>query len=375
MYQLKAQRQEMSGKEWFCENFVTHNMKYIRYILISIFLLSFVQLRAAGDEEERFNPKEIIFEHLGDEYGWNVWSLHIPLPVIVRDHAGEWYCFSSARLQGGATYDGFHVAAEGGYAGKIVGLGSDGQEYRPVDLSVTKNVLSLIICALVMCWLLFPLVRWYKRHPNGAPRRVKGMMEVIVEMLYKDVIVSVLGKDAKRFAPYLLTVFFFILVANLMGLIVVFPGGSNLMGNISITLVLSVCTFVVVNFSGKKKYWKEIFWPDVPLWLKFPVPMMPVIEIFGVLTKPVALMIRLFANMMGGHLITLVLISLIFIFSAMGAAAASGTAVVAVIFAIFMGLIDLLICFIQAYVFFMLSTIFLSLALPEEESNETKVVK
>ena len=156
-----------------------------------------------------------------------------------------------------------------------------------------------------------------------------------------------------------------------MGLIVVFPGGTNLMGNISITFVLSICTFVVVNVSGRKKYWKEIFWPDVPTWLKFPVPMMPLIELFGIFTKPVALMIRLFANMLGGHLITLVLVSLIFIFSTMGAAAAGGTAIVAVIFAVFMGLIDLLICFIQAYVFFMLSTIFISLALPEEE---TKIV-
>lgn len=109
--------------------------------------------------------------------------------------------------------------------------------------------------------------------------------------------------------PYLLTLFFFILLMNLMGLIVIFPGGANLAGNMSVTLVLAVCTFVVVNFSGRKGYWKDIFWPEVPTWLKCPVPMMPVIEIFGVFTKPIALMIRLFANMLGGHLITLVLIS------------------------------------------------------------------
>ena len=344
----------------------------MRYILVSIMLLSCLRLWAGEETEEKFNPKEIIFEHLGDEYGWNVWSLHIPLPVIVRDASGDWHMFSSARLHQGAVYDGFQLATEGTYAGKVVGIGQDGQEYRPWDFSITKNVLSLIICALVLCWLLFPLVRWYKKNPYGAPRRVKGMMETVVEMLYKDVIVSVLGKDARRFAPYLLTVFFFILVANLLGLIVVFPGGTNLMGNISITLVLSVCTFVVVNFSGRKHYWKDIFWPEVPLWLKCPIPMMPIIEIFGVFTKPIALMIRLFANMLGGHLITLVLISLIFIFSAMGAAAASGTAVIAIIFSVFMGLIDLLICFIQAYVFFMLSTIFISLALPEEKAEVEK---
>ena len=341
-------------------------MKFFKGILLGLLLLASVDIVAA-EEAKAFDPKEVIFEHLGDEYGWEIWNLHIPLPVIVRSETGKWYCFSSERLKNGKSWSGFHLATEGDYAGKVVGTNSSGQDYRPWDFSITKNVLALIICALVMCWLLFPLVRWYKKYPYGAPHRVKGMMEVVVEMLYKDVIVSVLGKNAKRFAPYLLTVFFFILVGNLMGLIVVFPGGANLMGNISITLVLSVCTFIVVNVSGRKRYWKDIFWPEVPVWLKCPVPMMPVIELFGVFTKPVALMIRLFANMMGGHLITLVLISLIFIFSAMGAAATAGTTVVAIIFAVFMGLIDFLICFIQAYVFFMLSTIFISLAIPEQE--------
>lgn len=342
-------------------------MKAYKYILLILLTFSFAGTYAA-EEEQAFNPKEVIFEHLGDEYGWSIWNWEIPLPVIVRGENGTWHVFSSTRLQDGATYEGFHLATEGKYAGKVVETLASGQEYRPWDFSITKNVLSLVLCALVLCWLLFPLVRWYKRKPYAAPRRVKGMMEVVVEMLYRDVIVSILGKDAHRFAAYLLTVFFFILVANLMGLMVIFPGGTNLMGNISITLVLALCTFVVVNFSGRKRYWKDIFWPEVPLWLKVPVPMMPVIELFGVFTKPIALMIRLFANMLGGHLITLVLISLIFIFSALGGAvAAGGTTVIAVIFAIFMQLIDLLICFIQAYVFFMLSTIFISLALPEGE--------
>lgn len=345
-------------------------MKYTRYIFLSILLFTGM-LTYAAEEEGAFNPEKVIFEHLGDEYGWSIGKWQLPLPVIVRDEVGGWHVFSSGRLKDGAVYEGFRLAADGKYAGKVIGITQTGQQYRPWDFSVTKNVLSLIICSLVMCWLVFPLVRWYKKKPYTAPHKVRGMMEVAIEMLYKDVIVSVLGKNARRFAPYLLTVFFFILIANLMGLIVVFPGGTNLMGNISITFVLSICTFVVVNVSGRKKYWKEIFWPDVPTWLKFPVPMMPLIELFGIFTKPVALMIRLFANMLGGHLITLVLVSLIFIFSTMGAAAAGGTAIVAVIFAVFMGLIDLLICFIQAYVFFMLSTIFISLALPEEE---TKIV-
>ena len=157
---------------------------------------------------------------------------------------------------------------------------------------------------------------------------------------------------------------------NLMGLIVIFPGGANLTGNISITLVLALCTFVVVNVSGRKHYWKDVFWPEVPLWLKCPVPMMPVIEFFGVLTKPVSLMIRLFANMLGGHIIVLVLISLIFIMSALGNAAMGGTTVISVAFAVFMNTLHVLISFIQAYVFFMLSTIFIALAVPEEGGHE-----
>lgn len=316
--------------------------------------------REGGGDAAPFEPKEVIFGHLGDEYGWSVGKARIPLPVIVRGEGGRWHVFSSARLRDNAVWEGFRLASGGKYAGKVVEVAADGTEYRPWDFSVTKNALALMICAVVLCALLFPLVRWYRRKPFTAPRRLRGMLEAVVEMLYMETLVPMLGKDARRYAPYLLTLFFFILVANLMGLMVVFPGGANLTGNLSVTLVLALCTFVVVNCSGDRQYWKEVFWPDVPTWLKVPVPMMPVIEVFGILTKPVALTVRLFANMLGGHLITLVLVSLIFIMSAWGAAAAGGTAAVAVLFAVFMGLIDLLICFIQAYVFFMLSAIFIS---------------
>lgn len=348
-------------------------MKILKYILLSGLLLWATAVSAAGTEEadgEPFNPKEVIFEHLGDAYSWHMFHWNIPLPVIVRDEAGGWHAFSSARLQHGGEYEGFCIAEEGAYAHKVVGVGADGKEYRPWDFSITKNVLALILCGLVMFWLLFPLVRWYKRKPTEAPRRVKGMMEALVEFLYKEVIVAILGAHAKRYAPYLLTVFFFILVMNLMGMIVIFPGGANLTGNISITLVLALCTFVVVNLSGRKHYWKDIFWPEVPLWLKCPVPMMPLIEFFGVLTKPMSLMIRLFANMLGGHIIILVLISLIFIMSALGTAAMGGATVISVIFSVFMNTLHVLIAFIQAYVFFMLSTIFISLAVPESAGHK-----
>ena len=155
---------------------------------------------------------------------------------------------------------------------------------------------------------------------------------------------------------------------NLLGLIVIFPGGANLTGNIAVTLVLAVLTFLVTNLKGNKHYWKEIFWPDVPIWLKCPLPIMQFIEVFGIFTKPAALCVRLFANMMGGHMIVITLVLLIFIFGTFGMAAVSGVTVVSIAFTIFMLALDVLVSFIQAYVFTMLSTIFISLA--QEEGHE-----
>ena len=314
-------------------------------------------------EDKAFDPKKTIFEHLGDEYGWTIiGKVTIPLPVIVRDNEGKWYLFSSSRLSNGETYKGFHIAQEGTYEGKVVGKDSAGNEYRPYDFSITKNAFSVMISGLITMLIVFSLVRFYKKKRFKAPRKGMGGLEMIVEMLYKEVIVSVLGTEARRYAPYLLTLFFFIFISNMMGLIAVFPGGANVMGNMSITLVLALCTFVVINVSGTKEYWKEIFWPDVPMGLKCPVPLLPIIEIFGVFTKPMAWMILLFANMLGGHLIVLVLISLIFLFSVMGQMVLGVTTVFSVLFAVFMNLIHVLIGFIQAYVFMLLSTIFIGLA-------------
>ena len=315
------------------------------------------------EEAKAFNPKETIFEHLGDEYGWNiVGRVTLPLPVIVRGIDGSWHVFSSMRLEDGKEYEGFYIAREGTHEGKIVATDATGNVYRPYDFSITKNAFSIMISALITMLIAFSLVRYYRKNKYKAPRKGVGSIEMVVEMLYKEVIVSVLGKEARKYAPYLLTLFFFIFISNLMGLVAFFPGGANVMGNMSITLVLAVCTFVVVNVSGTKEYWKEIFWPDVPFALKCPVPLLPIIEIFGVFTKPIALMIRLFANMLGGHLIVLVLISLIFMFGVMGQVVVGVTTIFSVLFAVFMNLIHVLIGFIQAYVFMLLSTIFIGLA-------------
>ena len=187
-------------------------------------------------------------------------------------------------------------------------------------------------------------------------------MEMLIDFIYTGVIKSTLHDRARKYAPFLLTCFFFILVMNLVGLIVIFPGGANLTGNIAITLVLATLVFVVTNIMGTKHYWKEIFWPDVPLFLKFPIPIMQFIEIFGIFTKPAALCVRLFANMMGGHMIVITLTLLIFIFAAFGAIAAGGSVFVSVLFSIFMLCLDVLVSFIQAYVFVLLATIFISMS-------------
>lgn len=352
--------------------------RLLNILIVMLMALAVSQSTYATEDkhggEEALNPKEIIFEHLGDGYGWEVPFNHhvrIPLPVIVKGTDG-WHVFSSAKLAEGVVYkDGnayYKIAGKDSeYKGKVVEI-VNGKEIKPFDISITKNVAAIIICIIIVLGLMLWLKSWHKRHPYKAPRHGLGAVEALVVFIYDSVVKSTLKDKASKFAPYLLTVFFFIFVMNLTGLIVIFPGGANLTGNIAVTLVLAIITFLVTNIWGNKHYWKEIFWPDVPLWLKFPIPIMPLIEIFGMFTKPAALTVRLFANMMGGHMIVLVLTLLIFIFAAVNPVAGGATTVVSVLFSVFMLLIDVLVSFIQAYVFTMLSTIFISLA--QEKPHE-----
>lgn len=354
------------------------------FVLIASIFSTPIALQASENNEEKenkINPKEIIFEHLGDGYGWEVPFNHhkrIPLPVILIGKDGV-HCFLSSKVEHGKTYtDGdatFMIAGKDSkYKGKIVQLMPDGSEYRPWDISITKNVCALFIAALLIIWSVAVVAKWYKNHGNKAPRGIVGILEVIIEFIYTGVIRPTLGARAMKFAPYLLTVFFLILYLNLLGLLVVFPGGANVTGNIAVTMVLAIFTFLATNLFGTKHYWKEVFWPDVPLWLKFPIPIMPLIELFGVLTKPAALTVRLFANMLGGHMIVIVLTLLIFIFAVMGPVVTGMTSVVSVLFSVFMLLIDVLVSFIQAYVFTMLSTLFISFGQEtghHQEHNET----
>ncbi|MDF9828751.1 F-type H+-transporting ATPase subunit a [Parabacteroides sp. PF5-6] len=333
-----------------------------------VFLFLLAVWMPIGSAAEEVDVKEIVFEHLGDSYEWHItnWGekeIGIPLPVIVKGRESGWQVFSSSRLHHGAEYNGFYITHEGAYAGKVVERNAQGEEVRPaLDLSLTKNALALLINSAVLLLIFLPLARWYRKTEYTPPKGFKGAVEVLLLDVQEELIRPCIGEDYKRYAPYLLTVFFFIFINNLMGLVPFFPGGANVTGNIAVTLVLAFCTFVVVNVSGTKEYWKEVFWPEVPTWLKVPLPIMPAIELFGVFTKPFALMIRLFANIMAGHSVILGLICLIFITASMGTAINAGMSALAVVFSIFMNLVELLVAYIQAYVFTLLSAVFIGLA-------------
>lgn len=360
-----------------------------RILLVAIWtlLFSFGNLQAAEShptdsthtvaaETKGFNAADMIFEHLGDSYSWHIASvgethISIPLPVIVYSAERGWNCFMSTKFHHGHdAYQGFYIAHQGAYKDKIVETNSAGEQVRPIDLSITKNVLSLFITVGLMLGIFLSMSRYYRLHPRRAPRGFYALLEPLIVGIYDEAIKPGVGKKADQFAPYLLTVFFFIFISNLMGLVPVFPGGANLTGNLAITMVLAVVTFFVVNIYGSKHYWLEIFWGEVPTWLKAPIPLMPIIEIFGALTKPIALMIRLFANILAGHMIIMVLMSMIFIFGTISVAAGAGISIISVLFTIFMSFLEILVAFIQAYVFTMLSAIFIGMSTSEPDHAE-----
>lgn len=362
-------------------------MRSVRYIgTVLVLLAAFLQganareESVAGNKGQQVDVNEIVFGHIGDSYEWHITDvgdtpIAIPLPVIVKSSTG-WHVFLSSRFdEGNGEHAGLYIAKDGEYKGKIVEKDAGGNEVKPLDISITKNVAGLFINSAVLVGLVLGCARWYRRNPveREAPKGMVGMVEACIVSINEDVIKTCIGKDYRRYAPYLLTVFFFILINNLMGLVPFFPGGANITGNIAVTFVLAVCTFLAVNVWGNKEYWKEILWPDVPWWLKAPFPMMPVIEIFGIFTKPFALMIRLFANIMAGHAAILSLISIIFITASMGGVINGSMGFVAVTFGVFMTALELLVAFIQAYVFTMLSAVFIGLSRAEEVHEEKEI--
>lgn len=315
----------------------------------------------------------MLFGHLGDSYGWHVtdWSgkhVSIPLPCIVKSSNG-WFVFMSSRIEHGHEYKGLFLAEEGRYEGKIVERGENGELVRPFDISVTKNVCSLMITGLLLVLMVLGAARWYKKNDatEQAPKGFTGLVEMMVMMVNDELIRPSIGeKEYRKYAPYLLTAFFFIFISNLLGIVPFFPGGANVTGNIAVTMVLALCTFVAVNLFGNKHYWKEILWPDVPIFLKFPIPIMQTIELFGLIAKPFSLMVRLFANILAGHAMILGLVSVIFVTVKLGPVINGSMTVITMLFGVFMDCLELLVAFIQAYVFTMLSSVFIGMSRQEE---------
>lgn len=331
------------------------------------------------EETTDINVKEMIMSHIGDSYEWHFmkWKdkdISIPLPIILHSKESGWNIFLSSELHNpNSKFNQFYIAQEGKHAGKIVEKDSSGAEIAPFDISLTKNATSLVLTSILLIVIVMSVAQFYKRRDSmSTSKGLVGLIEIVVTFIVDEVAKPSIGKEYQRFTPFLLTIFFFILLNNLMGLIPIFPGGANVTGNIAVTLVLALTTFLVVNLTGSKAYYKDIFWPDVPTWLKAPAPIMPLIEIIGTITKPFALMIRLFANITAGHSIVLGLTSVIFVTAKLGAATNGAMTMVAILFGIFIGFLEILVAFIQAYIFTLLSAVFIGLArTPEGETKES----
>jgi len=333
--------------------------------------------RHASQLEKPFDAGEMIMEHILDSHEWHIANIghthiSIPLPVILYAD-GDIHIFSSGRFHHGElAYNGFKLETEGKNKGKIVkvlddGITPDESAALPTDFSITKNVMSLFISVALLMFLFISIANSYSRRKDHAPKGIQSLLEPIIMFIRDDIARPSIGeKRYGRYMPYLLTIFFFIFLNNLMGLIPFFPGGANLTGNIAVTMVLALFTFIITSFSGNKAYWTHIVnAPGVPWWLKLPVPLMPIVEIVGVITKPFVLMVRLFANMTAGHIILLGFMSLIFIFGNMSIGLGLSVTPVSVGFALFMSLLELLVAFIQAYVFTLLSAIYFGMASEE----------
>lgn len=323
--------------------------------------------------QEKFNPGSFIMDHIMDSYEWHVATigethLSIPLPVILYSkHTGFYFFLSNHFHHGHSEYKNFYIAQDGAHKGTIIEKLEGDTIEKPYDFSFTKNAAAILASFIIILWIFLSIAKAYKKRPGEAPRGLQNLVEPIILFIRDDVAKPAIGeKKHERFMPYLLTIFFFIWINNMMGLIPIFPFGANVTGNIATTLVLALFTFFITMFVGNKNYWQHIFnAPGVPWWLKIPIPLMPIIELAGVFTKPFVLMIRLFANISAGHIIALGFFSLIFVFGNINTYAGYGVSVVSIAFTVFMSVLELLVAFIQAYVFTLLSALYIGMATEE----------
>jgi len=338
-------------------------------VLLAIPGLAFSQEKANSDQNKPYDPKVAIFEHIGDAHSWHislplVKPIAIPLPVILYTNKGL-EVFSSANLHEGEVYQGKNNYIVVKDKIKIAdSAGNADATHKVYDFSITRNVVSMWM-GMIFLFIIFGIVSSsYKKRAGKAPKGLQSVIEPVVMFVRDDIAIPNIGVKHVKYMSLLLTLFFFILINNLLGLVPFFPGGFNLTGNIAVTLSLSLIVLIVINFSGNKYYWKHIFAPDIPFWLY--IIMVPV-ELIGIISKPFALMIRLFANITAGHIIVLSLISLIFIFNSLAVSPAS------VVFVVFMDTIELLVAFLQAYIFTMLTALFIGMAVEEHAHEQHEI--
>jgi F-type H+-transporting ATPase subunit a len=358
-------------------------LKRLQYRLVLLFGLFFALLgntanaqhdshdkEAPHGEEKPFNITETILEHVSDSYGWHLWGhTTLPLPVILYTDKGL-EVFSSSNLidehHNPKMYKGNNNYQVNHHSGKLEIIDDAGKPVegaKLLDFSITKNVASLLLSVFIILVLFLSVARAYtKRGVTSAPKGLQSFMEPLILFVRDDVAKPNIGHKYAKYMPLLLTLFFFIWLNNMLGLVPFFPGGANLSGNIAFTVVLAVIVFIVVNVSGNKGYWGHIVaMPGVPKWL---LPLLTPIEILGIFTKPISLAIRLFANITAGHVLVLALICLVFVFKSVYVGPAS------VLFAGFIFCIELLVAFLQAFIFTMLTALYIGMAVEEHHHGE-----
>ena len=352
-------------------------MKIRMLRIIAVFFISLVFSTANASSEgggEKFNPSEMIIHHISDSHEWHLWGeTAIYLPVILKTDEGL-KVFSSSHFYHNEkqvevdgehnhyyVHDGFSMYHEHIYAGEELVFDQEGHPTNKsvLDFSITKNTLSLFIGVAIVLLIFLSSAKKYKK--SLVPSGIAKFTEPLI-LYVKDLAEENIGeKHYKKFLPYLLTVFFFIWINNLLGLIPVFPGGANVTGNIAVTAVLAIITAIITNVNGNKHYWGHIFnMPGVPK----PVLLILVpVEVLGIFTKPFALAIRLFANITAGHIVVLSLVSIVFIFESFAVGPLS------ILMTLFISCLELLVAFIQAYVFTLLSALFIGMAVEEHEHH------
>jgi F-type H+-transporting ATPase subunit a len=363
-------------------------LQYIHNQLVSkiwtalfVFLVGVSGIVTANElptEEKKFNAGDLIIEHVADNHEWHIMGgeenpVSMPLPIIVYSKERGLNCFMSSNFHHGeSTYNGYKLEHN-----KIIAVNemeempadqaTENEELTAsiIDISITKNVAALFVSLIILVWMFMSVAKSYRRRPGEAPKGMQSLLEPLIIFVRDDVAKGSIGPKYQKYMPYLLTVFFFILINNLLGLIPILPGGANVTGNLAVTGTLAIITFIITTLSANKHYWRHVFaMPGVP------IPVLIIltpIEILGIFLRPFVLMIRLFANITAGHIIALSFFSLIFIFGEMSTVAGFGVSLVSVAFVIFMTMLELLVAFLQAYVFTLLSAIYFGAAMEEHD--------